>query len=486
MNGIGTIKCMSKQIKVHFMGICGSGASSIAVLAKQKGFEVTGCDNEIKSYYNKGLLDNNIIIEKGHNSNHLHEVDICAISPAIMDISPNHPEVLEAKRRGILMTWQEFMARYLQVDMKVLSIAGTHGKSTTTIMLGVILEHAGLDPNVISGTTYKDWGKGARIGTSDYFVCEADEFNRNFLNYESGIAVINNLEMDHPESFRDFTDMINAFKEFVMKLKDTKVLIINEDSSGNQRLLYEMKDWLIEHQVKVVGYYINNRFEFPYHKEYRVSIRHEASDSISFDINYNGISDSMLLNIPGEYNVNNAMSAICVAKELGIQSSIIADGLKMFKGVGRRFELVGIASDIRIYDDYAHHPTAVEVVLNMCKSNFKSKTIWAIFEPHQISRIESLFDGFTQALSIADNVIITKTHIGRDLNKGFQPIPANRWIQGIGEKAVYLEEVSDILDFVNNKVTKGDIIVVFGAANSYHISRAILEEISSNTSLVLK
>lgn len=463
------------------MGICGSGASSIAVLAKQKGFEVTGCDTDILGYYNNALLDNNIIIQQGHDSNHLEGVDICAISPAIMDISPGHPEVLEAKRRGILMTWQEFMGKYLQNDMKVLSIAGTHGKSTTTIMLGVILEHADLDPNVISGTTYKDWGKGCRIGTSDYFVCEADEFNRNFLNYESGIIVINNLEMDHPESFHDFTDMVNAFKDFVMKLKDDKVLIVNEESPGNQRLLHEMKDWLMEHQVKVVGYYIDNNFDFPFHTEYNVTIRKETFDSVLFDINYNGISELMTLNIPGIYNVNNAMSAICVAKELGLQSNIIAEGLHKFKGVGRRFELVGMAGDIRIYDDYAHHSTAVELVLNMCKSNFPSRTIWAIFEPHQISRIESLFDEFTKALSIADHVIITKTHIGREINKGIQPISEERWLQAIDTNTVYLEDVKDIQNYVNDNVNNGDIIVVFGAANSYHISRAVLEELSSVT-----
>jgi len=469
---------MDRQLKVHFMGIGGSGASSIAILAKQKGFIVTGCDCNVSDYYTKALVHNNITIDEGHHKNHLDDVDICAISPAIMDISPNNEEILEAKRRGILMTWQEFMAKYIQTDMNVLSIAGTHGKSTTTILLGVILEDAGLDPNVLSGTTYKSWGKGSRVGTSDYFVCEADEFNKNFLNYESSIAVINNLEMDHPESYASFDDIVDAYKEFVKQLKNKKILIINEESIGTKKLLNDLKDWFVKENITVIGYYINEKFDFPFDKEYQVSIIDNANDHITFEIYNKDTVECMTLNLPGIYNINNAMSTICVAKELGLSSEAIAKGLQKFKGVGRRFELVGTVGDIRIYDDYAHHPTAIRSVLTMCNEIFPGKKIWAIFEPHQISRIELLFDDFTDALNIADQIIVTKTHIGREINKGVKPIAANRWLERFGEKSIYLEEINDILYFVNENIQNDDIIVVFGAANSYRISRSIFDSLT--------
>jgi len=165
-----------------------------------------------------------------------------AISPAILDISPNHPEIIAARERGILMTWQEFSARYIQNEKFVISIAGTHGKSTTTILMGLVLENAGLDPIVEAGTTFKKWGGGYRIGNSKYFICEADEFNNNFLNYNSSITIINNVEMDHPEFFKDLDEVKDSFKKFIKKLQTPKILIVNEESTALKEILYELKD----------------------------------------------------------------------------------------------------------------------------------------------------------------------------------------------------------------------------------------------------
>lgn len=470
---------MDRQIKVHFMGIGGSGASSIAILAKQKGFIVTGCDSSVSDYYTKALTDNDIQVEEGHHKSHLEGVDICAISPAILDISPNNEEIREARRRGILMTWQEFMGTYIQKDMKVLSISGTHGKSTTTMLLGVILEDAGLDPNVLSGTTYKDWGKGSRVGQSEYFVCEADEFNKNFLNYESSIAVINNLEMDHPESYASLDVMIEAYIEFVKQLKNEKILIVNEESKGIQKLLLTLQNWFEEEKVTVIGYYREEKFDFPFAKEYKADILTKEQGSTTFKITTKEDLEIMSINLSGSYNINNAMSAVCIAKELGVSSEKIAKGLLKFKGVGRRFELVGITDkNIRIYDDYAHHPTAVHEVLTMCREIFPDNKVWAIFEPHQISRIELLFDGFTDALNLSDEVIITKTHIGREINKGVKPIEFCRWNEKLGDKVSCIEELEKITTYVKEKAAKDDVIVVFGAANSYRVSREILEVLS--------
>ncbi|WP_253206030.1 Mur ligase family protein, partial [Clostridium estertheticum] len=186
----------------------------------------------MSAYYNDALVKNSIEIFKGHDLNHIENVDILAISPAILDISPNHPEIVEAKKRGILMTWQEFSAKYVQNEKYVISISGTHGKSTTTILMGLVLENGGLDPIVEAGTTFKNWGGGYRLGKSMYFVCEADEFNNNFLNYNPSIAIINNIKMDHPEFFKDINEVKDSFKNFIKKLKGSKILIVNEDSAA--------------------------------------------------------------------------------------------------------------------------------------------------------------------------------------------------------------------------------------------------------------
>jgi len=224
------------------MGICGSGAAPIAIIAKNMGFEVSGCDLNVAGYYSDVLIENNIEVRKGHDSKHIEDIDILAISPAILDISPNHPEIIAARERGILMTWQEFSAKYIQNEKFVISIAGTHGKSTTTILMGIVLENAELDPIVEAGTTFKKWGGGYRIGKSKYFICEADEFNNNFLNYNSSMAIINNVEMDHPEFFKDLDEVKDSFKRFIKKLQTPKILIVNEESIALKEILYQLKD----------------------------------------------------------------------------------------------------------------------------------------------------------------------------------------------------------------------------------------------------
>ena len=219
---------MDRKLHVHFMGIGGSGMAPIAVIAEKSGFIVTGCDCNGTSYYSDSLRESGIDIKIGHDCKHLEGVDILAVTPAVFDINPDHPEIIEGRKRDILMTWQEFMGKYLQKDKLVIAVAGTHGKSTTTILTGLALEAGRLDPIVEAGTIYKPWGGGFRISESNYFVCEADEFNYNFLNYSASLIIINNIEMDHPECFKDYTEFKGAFIEFIKNIKHPGTLVINE------------------------------------------------------------------------------------------------------------------------------------------------------------------------------------------------------------------------------------------------------------------
>ena len=190
-------------MKVHFMGIAGSGMAPIALIAKSMGYEVSGCDISDSTYYSNALKENGIDMRVGHDESHLRDIDILAITPAVYDYNPDQPELLKAAETGILMTWQEFSGKYLQKDKDVIAVCGTHGKSSTTAMVGLMMENAGLDPIVEAGTIIKEWGSGYRLADSNYFVCEADEFNNNFLHYHPSYIAINNVEMDHPEFFKD-------------------------------------------------------------------------------------------------------------------------------------------------------------------------------------------------------------------------------------------------------------------------------------------
>ncbi len=436
---------LKKQIHVHFMGIGGSGIGGVAILAKKYGFLVSGCDLEKQTSYSSVLEKFKIKYFVGHNVAHLKNVDILAVSPAVLISQSNHPEILEAKKQKILMTWQEFQGKYLQKGKMVIAVAGTHGKSTVTAMLGLLLESVGLDPTVEVGAIVPKWGTSFRFGRSKYFICEADEFNNNFLNYSPGIIILNNLEMDHPEFFHDFDDFLGAFIIFVKMIKNPKILIVNKKDQGVKKLLKEMRQWLIEERVKVVDFYRGEMFG---------------------------------LKVPGLHNEINARAVIACGKELKIKFDQIKKFLKNFEGISRRFELVGQERGIKIFDDYAVHPTAIKATLKVAKQKYPKEKIWAIFEPHQFSRLKIFLNKFAQSLSLAEKVIVTQIYKGRE--KEDKTIKPQDLVKKIGKKAEYISDFEKIAEKVAQQAFFGDIVIVFGAGKSYLLSKMIFEQLKKS------
>lgn len=471
---------MDRKLHVHFMGIGGSGVAPIAVIAKKSGFEVTGCDYNGTSYYSDALHDSGIKIEIGHSSDHLEGVDILAVTPAVFDINPNNPELLEGRKRNILMTWQEFMGRYLQKDKTVVAVTGTHGKSTTTVLAGLALEAGGLDPIVEAGTIYKPWGGGFKLSESKYFVCEADEFNYNFLNYTPSVIIINNIEMDHPECFKDFKEYKGAFIQFIKNMKHPGTLIVNEECNGVKEVLIEMIDWLKEKNTKVIGYYLNHKFNFPFNAEYKGEINYCKEDGVEFNVygpNFNG---TYLLGLLGAHNVSNSLGVLSAAIELGIDPDSLKEVFRNYKGIGRRTELVDEVNGIKVFDDYGHHPTAIAAVLDTLRATYIDKRIIAVVEPHQISRLKMFPSEFIGSLNRADEAIVTKTYIGREINKICEPVDMNTLINKVADgKASYIEDFNDVANTVFNKARLGDIVVVFGAGNSYKLTKLIIERLNN-------
>ncbi|MCH4886207.1 UDP-N-acetylmuramate--L-alanine ligase [Acidaminobacter sp. JC074] len=467
------------KIHVHFMGIGGSGIAPIAMLAKAAGFVVSGCDYQ-ETNYEETLLHHDVNFSIGHDVSHLEDVDILAVSPAIFDINPDHPELLEGLRREIVMTWQEFMGLYLQKDKKVISIAGTHGKSTTTILAGLTLEAGGLDPSVQAGTIYRPWDAGCRIGESNYFVGEADEFNCNFLNYSPDIAIINNIEMDHPEFFETFEDFKEAFRKFIMRIKEGGLLIVNEESRGIQEVLGDMKDWIKDQEIRLVGYYLNKSFDFPFDKEYKGQIISYDADGMVFHVKSEDIDDIVKLGILGDYNVSNSLGVLSAALYLGISKEEIKDAFKNYKGVGRRSELKANIRGIKVYDDYGHHPTAISAVIDNFKKMYHDHKIYAIIEPHQISRLKMFPDEYLQAFSKADETIVTKSYMGREIHKHLEPIDLQAMVDKVSNhNAVYIECFEKLVEHIADKLVPGDIVIVFGAGKSYQITQKLIDLLNS-------
>jgi UDP-N-acetylmuramate--alanine ligase len=469
-----------KKIHVHFLGIGGSGMTAVAVLAQAAGFKVSGCDLTPTTYYSKILAQRGIEVKSGHAAEHLEGVDWLVVTPAVFDLNADHEEVRAGQDRRIIMTWQEFMGKYLQTDKFVVSIAGAHGKSTTTAMMGLVLEAAGLDPCVELGAIVKQWGKNVRVGASKYFVCEADEYARSFLHFSPSLIILNNVEMDHPEFFNDYRDFERAFIRFVSQLKWPKILVVNEDSQGVRQLLEKMKYWLKVNEVKVIGYYFENHYDFPFAAEFQGEIIEQACDQTEFNVRTrdSGWVHEFTLRMPGAHNAANALGVIAAARALNVDFEMIQDALESFSGLGRRFEVAGEIDGIKVIDDYAHHPTAIKAMLDSLRQNYGDRNIWAVIEPHQVSRLRLFWAEFAAALAKADKVIITKIFLGREPKA--EPIDPRLLADQIGrEKAAYFEDFETAAQRVCDQAQAGDIVAVFGAGDSYQLSKKILEKLAS-------
>ncbi|HJY99053.1 MAG TPA: Mur ligase family protein, partial [Patescibacteria group bacterium] len=276
--------------KIHLVGIGGSGMSAVALVARAEGYEVSGCDLEKVSAYGEDFT-------VGHDRRHVDAADIVVVSPAVFFAKDNE-EVAEAKKQNKFATWQEFVGKTLSSGKKVIAVSGTHGKSTTTAMAGKLLEDAGFDPTVIVGAKVPEWEGNGRPGKGKYFVIEADEFNDNFLHYAPEIIIINNIEFDHPDYFKDEEAVFASFKQFISKLTGPKVLIINKDSQGNRKLLESIN----QKGLKIITF-------------------SPSTEKIPFS-----------LSVPGRHNIENAMGVVKLAEVLGINPAIVEKSLKSFHG----------------------------------------------------------------------------------------------------------------------------------------------------------
>lgn len=412
--------------KIHFMGIAGSGVSGVADLARKMGYQVSGCD----------------LTTGGHDPKHLQDTDLVVVTPAIFYQSLNHPEVIEAKKRGILLTWQEFLGKYLQKGKKVICIAGTHGKSTTTAMAGKLLVDAGFDPLVIVGAKVPEWRSGSRFGRGKYFVCEADEFFDNFLNYRPEIIILNNIEFDHPDYFKSEDQIFASFRKFISNLVGEKVLIVNMGDKGARELLTQLDPSRIN-LVKVD----------PYQK-----------------------SQSFKLKIFGNHNQTNAQMVSALGEYLKIDKKIIKKSLESFTGISRRMELIASHRGIKIYDDYAHHPTAIAVTLAGLKERFPKSRIWVIVEPHGYARTKALLSFYQNIFQDAERVIIGPIFKARD-SQTFGMTPQKIAKQSGHSKAIGVDSLDQIIKIIQQDLRPGDIILVMGAGQSNLWAKKIADSI---------
>lgn len=448
---------------IHFVGIGGIGMSGIAEILLNQGFKVSGSDlNESEN--TKYLRDIGAKVFIGHNEDNIKDAECIVYSSAVKP--DDNPETKAGKQRSIpVIRRAEMLAEVTRLNY-CMAVAGTHGKTTTSSLLGLILIAAGIDPTVIVGGRLTDFGgSNARLGKGNWTVVEADEFDRSFLKLLPTIAVINNIEAEHLDIYRDLRDIEDTFVEFANKVPFYGTVILGIDDQGVKEILPSLNK-------QIITYGLSPQCDYR-----AVSIKMNEVKT-SFELIENGDNLGKIeLNIPGEYNIKNALAAISAARQLDIDFNIISDALSNFRGVFRRFDIKGEKNGVLIVDDYAHHPTEVKSALNAARSGW-SRRIVAVFQPHTFTRTQHLRDEFGKSFDSADEVIVTKIYPAREkpIDGVTGEIIAAAALSYGHKNVKYIDDFDEIKRYLKNTLVENDMVITLGAGNVVDIADALYTE----------
>ncbi|MBD3226113.1 MAG: UDP-N-acetylmuramate--L-alanine ligase [Caldithrix sp.] len=450
--------------KFHFIGIGGIGMSGIAEILLAEGHLVSGSDrqqSEITDY----LQSKGAEIYIGQDRTHVHAVDYCVFSSAV---SPDNPEIQAAKEKGIpLVRRAEMLAQLVNPKFNI-SVAGTHGKTTTSSMLGNVLIDAGFDPTIIVGGRLQKLKTNARLGKSDYILCEADEYDRSFLTLYPRIAIITSIEADHLDIYKDIDDLKHTFNRFANQVPYNGLIACCWDDPNIREILNNFYPSCYTYGLEPGARFRAENIKF---KE-----THTRFDVIETD----HFLGSIELKSSGSHNVRNALGVVAVSSALDIPFDTVARSLNRFEGVQRRFEIKGFFNDVMIVDDYAHHPTEVDTTIAAAKSGWDRRLV-AIFQPHLFSRTKDFYKEFAEALKKADLVIVSGIYPARE-----QPIEGvsgemiTNHLKYLGHgHSYFVENRHDIPDFLNGKTETGDMVLTMGAGNIWEIIEPIIKKIKA-------
>ncbi len=470
---------MKKKLRVHFLGVGGAGMSAVALLAKHEGYDVTGCDLQETTPYLDKLKKAGVPVFVGHNESHLANTDLLTITAAAFFQSQDQPEFKIAEKEGKMIQWQEFLGKYLHKGKRVIAICGTNGKSTTTSLAGSVLEEGGLDPSAMVGATVKKWEANYRTGKSNLFVTESDEFFNNFLAYHPDIIILNNIEFDHPDFFKDFDDVIKTFNQFLDNIKGEKTLIFNQDDPGIKTLFDKVGEKYLK-KLNLIGYTLEALPLIPTANSTKGTITKQDTEGTVFTAANPSLKlkTEFHLNLPGVFNVSNALGVINLATLLGVSPRSIDKTLSTFEGVGRRLDKIGETKDgIIVYEDYGHHPSAIKVTLEALRQRHPKEKIWAIVEPHTFSRTKAVLPLYKDAFAQADEVIIAPIFRSRD-SSDFG-ISGNSIVEIANHpKISHINDFDQIIAYVMKNIKPKTVVIVFGAGKSYYLARDIFKPLT--------
>ena len=463
---------------IHMIGIGGTGLSAIAHILLQKGYRVSGSDHVASPLF-KSITEAGAQTFLGHAPGHIQEPDLVIRSSAVPD---DNPEVITALSKGIpVLKRREFLPELTQGKL-TLAVAGSHGKTTTTAMLAWILHRLGTDPSFISGGVVNQLGTNAHAGSGPHFVIEADEYDHMFLGLKPNIAIVTNIEHDHPDCFPTAADYRAAFKAFLEQVEpDGKALMCLDDPETRAlRTDLTENNSQLPVPARVLGYGTSSKTNYLAkgitfsggYPQFELAYLHETSVKAS-DRGWVKNLGLVRLSVPGHHNILNATGALGVIHQLGLAIPEAIQAIGEFTGAARRFEILGQANRVTIIDDYGHHPSEIAVTLEAARSRYPGHRIWAVWQPHTYSRAQNLAEGFVQALNLADKVLVLKVYAAREQDPGYSPEEILRALSE--KKAGYAPDFDLAEEYLLDNLASGDIVIIFSAGDATELSLALLQ-----------
>lgn len=448
--------------KIHFVGIGGIGMSGIAEVLLNLGYAIRGSDL-VRSDITVRLESLGATVFYGHRSSNLADADVAVKSTAVGE---DNPEVIEAHSRNIpVIPRAEMLAELLKLKYSI-AVSGCHGKTTTTSMVSTVLAHGGLDPTMVIGGRLDSIGSNARLGEGEFIVAEADESDGSFLRLNPYIAVITNIDREHLDYYPGIGEIKDAFLQFANSVPFYGSVILCGDCDNVRDILPRVKR-------KTITYGIYTETDFR-----------------AADVSFSGLTSRFSLcyrdkplgeiemQVPGLFNVYNAMVTVAVGIELGLDFSAIREGIRAYRGVHRRLEIKGETGGVTVVDDYGHHPTEIKAVLAAAKNVWKGRLI-VVFQPHRYTRTRALFDEFTGSFDDATTLILTDIYAASEKEiQGVHSINLSKAIQNHGHGDVtYLSGFGEITDHLCAITRPGDVVVTLGAGNVWQIGEDLLKRL---------
>ena len=459
MSAATGFRALAARGVVHFVGVSGAGMAPLAEMVLRAGGTVSGCDLEAGRVADR-LTSLGLRFAQGHDPAHLESAALVVATSAV---PPDHPELAAARARGIpVIKRARALGEWVGAG-RVVGVAGTHGKTTTTAMTTHVLEHAGIDPTGVVGGEVAGWEGNLRPGGSDVFVVEADEYDRSFHELSPEVAVVTNVEADHLDVYGDLAGVRAAFSEFVDRLGGKGTLWVCGDDPGAARLG-------VEAGRRTRSYGIGAGAEL---RAARINVHTRGS---TFALYENGVrAIEVSVRGPGRHNVLNALAAVGVGRSFGAEWEEIRAGLAAYRGICRRYEFLGCAAGVKVIDDYAHHPTEITATLAAARRANPRRRLVAVFQPHLFTRTRDFHREFGDALGAADAVWVTDVYPARET-----PLPGvtgelvARAVPGAAGRITYHAELATLADAVAEALSPGDVCLVMGAGSIETAGRDIL------------